>query len=149
MIHQRNGTLATVMQGSTCRWHVETNGTLAPTRDFAARVELFMVSPKVTDQGDPERRRLRPAALTAFAELAREGRAAWKIVCALPGDVERAVELFDQYRVPAEARWVMPEGRNADEVVAGARRMAQATLENGLNLTLRQHVFMYGTKRGH
>src|SRR5690606_26861957 len=46
---------------------VETNGTLAPCPELLARVDQWNVSPKLSNSGEPQRRRLLPAVLARFA----------------------------------------------------------------------------------
>ena len=106
----------------------------------------FSGSPKL-DQGDPEKKRLKPKALAVFADLADQGRCSWKVVCATPHDVHVAADLFRQYEVPPAARWVMPEGTTPQAVMDGARAIADAATHHRLNLTLRSHTLMYGQER--
>lgn len=128
-------------------WHVETNGTIAPNDAALAYVDHWSVSPKLGNQGDSERKRLKPKALAAFAELARGGAACWKFVATSPLDVDAAAQLAEHYGVPAWAVWIMPEGTTALEVLSGARLLADRVAGHGFNLTLRQQVLMYGQER--
>ena len=151
LIHQQNEALNDVWSASSGRgvvWHVETNGTRVPTAETIRRIDYFVVSPKVANQGDPEERRIKPAALATFAALAREQRkAAFKVVCSTPADVQAAYDFFERYAIPSEARWIMPEGATRDRLLTNARTIADTAARHGLNLTLRQHTLMYGTER--
>lgn len=148
LIHQQTTGWASLLAGLS-RWtvHVETNGTIAPTRDTKAAVDLFVVSPKVSTH-DPAKRRLNPVALSSFAYLAQQDQAAWKFVCQTPGDVATAAALCDEYGVPAGARWAMPEGVTPEAVLSGSRYIADAVTRHGFNLSLRTHALMYGAARG-
>ncbi len=150
LIHQHNDALTDAIRRlhtAGTRWHVETNGTRVPSSDSAALIDHFVVSPKVNPQGDPEKRRLNPVALTAFADLAGQGRASFKVVCRTPAEVEAAAEFFDRYAVPHAARWIMPEGVTPDRILATARTLHPTAVELGMNFTLRQHALLYGTER--
>ena len=132
------------------RVEVETNGTLDP--DPLDRYPLrFNVSPKLPRamSDDPEHRRIVPAALTRYGELAREGHAVWKLVVASTTDVTAGLDLADTYGVPRRAVWFMPEGNDPAGLVATAQAVAGTVLAAGANLTLRQHVLLWpGTERG-
>lgn len=147
LIHQGNPALQYALDVAPWEVHAETNGTIAPNAWALARIVHFTVSPKVVFQGDPEKKRLKDAPLRAFAALARNGRAAFKVVVADAEEVDAAARFFDAWDIPTHARWVMPEGVTADAVLTHARDIADAALEHGLNLTLRQHTLMYGTER--
>jgi organic radical activating enzyme len=148
LMHQTSPVLHELfaLMGGRVQWHVETNGTMKPTPALLDAVTHFTVSPKL-EQGDLERRRLRPKPLEDWAVVARHGRAIWKVVCRNADDVGAAYHLFSQYGVPESARWVMPEGTTADRVLKVSRRIAPSAAELGLNLTLRSHTLMYGQER--
>ena len=146
MIHQHNPALHEAIPPGV-EVHVETNGTLAPGPWASMRVTHFTVSPKVAAQGDPEHRRIRADALAVYAALAREGQAIFKVVVADVDDVLAANRFMDRFEVPHTARWVMPEGITAEVVVRRAVTIADVVAHLGMNLTLRQHVLMYGMER--
>lgn len=127
--------------------HVETNGTLVPQEWALERVAHFTVSPKLNDQGDPYSRRVKPGTLAAFAHLADEGRAIFKVVVRSVAEVHRVAQWMDAHHVPQAARWVMPEGTNKDVVLHRARLIADVVAAHGMNLSLRQHVLLYGAER--
>jgi organic radical activating enzyme len=146
LIHQGNPVLQEALDNDL-DLHVETNGTLIPNDWAWFRVSHFTVSPKLAYQGDPEHRRIRVRTLQEFARLARDGRAIFKVVVRDDKEVATAFDWFERLEVPEHARWVMPEGVEADVVLDRARQIAPAVAARGLNLTLRQHVLMYGTER--
>ena len=125
---------------------VETNGTLAPTADTARLVSRFNVSPKLANSGVPADRALVPDALAAFAALGAEGRAAFKFVVADPDDLDEVQAIVDTHGLAPV--WVMPEGRTPEAVLGGGRRLADAVVARGWNLTTRLHVVLWGDERG-
>lgn len=147
LIHQHSTVLHEAIPDEV-ELHVETNGTLVPGRWALDRVSHFTVSPKLATQGDPYSRRVRPGTLAAFAHLADTGRAIFKVVVRDVTEVEMVARWMDQYGVPPAARWVMPEGVVGTEVLHRARAIADTVARLGMNLSLRQHVLLYGMERG-
>jgi hypothetical protein len=109
-------------------------------------VSRFNVSPKLANSGVPAERALVPDALASFAALGAEGRAAFKFVVADPDDLDEVHAIVDAHGLAPV--WVMPEGRTADAVLGGGRRLADAVVARGWNLTTRLHVVLWGDERG-
>jgi organic radical activating enzyme len=149
MIHHRNAAL----MGALTEWpgdvHVETNGTITPGPWWDRRVTHWSVSPKLAHGGDPASRRIKHRPLAWFAERARTvgGRAAFKFVAREPADLDEVAWQVDLYHVPRTQVWIMPEGIDSTVLRDRAVTLAPHVARRGWNLTLRQHVAMYGTDR--
>lgn len=136
LIHAVNPALRAVL----ARWatlggriDVETNGTRPPA-DWPVRT--WVVSPKIGTRDPAKKRALHPA-------WVGRPNAILKVVCSSPEDVDRVADFgWDAHRV-----WVMPEGVEAGPLLDTARRIADAAARHGFNLSLRQHVLLYGTER--
>lgn len=148
LLHQTSPALTNLLRptGDGREWHVETNGTIPPNGLMGAYVHHWTVSPKLNTR-DPEKKRIKPKALQMFADLAAERRAIFKFVVTSDRDVDLAADLCEQYRLPTAQVWVMPEGVTPDAVLTGARLIADRAAYHGFNLSLRQHVLMYGEER--
>lgn len=125
---------------------VETNGTLAPTDETARLVSRFNVSPKLANSGVAADRSIVAAPLRAFAALGAEGRAVFKFVVAAPDGLDEVHTIVEAHGLAPV--YVMPEGRTADAVLEGGRRLADAVVARGWNLTTRLHVVLWGDQRG-
>lgn len=126
--------------------HVETNGTLSPTVELLRHVDYFTVSPKLPSARAGSRAINLPV-LQRFAELGWR-RAGFKVVVSTLDELSEAVELYEQVGVKRQARWVMPEGREALTVAVRLEQLTEAALKLGLNVTGRAHVMLWGTERG-
>jgi 7-carboxy-7-deazaguanine synthase len=124
---------------------VETNGTVVPTDLTAHRVTRLNVSPKLANSGEPEKRRIRPEALYA---LVMTGKAAFKFVCATPGDVDEAAAIVTAHRLPRGQVWIMPEGATPGTVLESLRAVADRTIAHRFRLTTRLHTLIWGDERG-
>jgi 7-carboxy-7-deazaguanine synthase len=124
---------------------VETNGTLAPLPELAARVTQWNVSPKLANSGEPLERRLRPAALAALLGTER----AWlKLVVATPADAEEAEQLLTATGWPRERVLLMPQGATRRELSERAPFVKAEALRRGLGYSPRLHVEHWDGARG-
>jgi 7-carboxy-7-deazaguanine synthase len=124
---------------------VETNGTLAPEPALAERVDQWNVSPKLSNGGDPESLRLRPAALAAL--LATE-RAYLKLVVGTAADVVEAEALIAGTGWSRDRVMLMPEAANRAELAERGGFVREAALIRGLRYSPRLHVERWDGARG-
>ena len=135
--------VAAIATASGRRVEVETNGTRVPTGQVTAVVSQFNVSPKLGNAAMPAHRRINVTALTA---LAATGKAVFKFVASDLADLDE-IDALVQYLGDSPI-WVMPEGVDAQKVLAGLRRLADPVIARGWNLGSRMHVLVWGDERG-
>ncbi len=111
---------------------IETNGTLPHPGWMDVR---YNVSPKLAHSGRASK--LHPSWLEAQNAI-------FKFVVRDVRDLDEVAP----YGIPAEKIWIMPEGTGATSGLARAREIADAVLDRGWNLTLRQHVLLWNNERG-
>ncbi len=148
MLHATNPVLRELLDRPGRIWHVETNGTIAPPLWMEDRVAHWSVSPKLSGSGDPAKKRLKPAALTRYTEMAKVGLAAFKFVVGDDLELIETDRLVREYRIPASQVWVMAEGTTAAAQIAGMRWLEPQAARRGWNLTPRLHVLMHDDERG-
>ncbi|HRO04792.1 MAG TPA: hypothetical protein PLS69_14420, partial [Terricaulis sp.] len=83
-----------------------TNGSIATSAELGARVDLFVVSPKLAHAGNDAAIALNDGALKAFAALAQ---AHFKFVCRTPEDVAAAAALAAAHVIAPARVSIMPE----------------------------------------
>ncbi len=128
-----------------CVFEVETNATRIPSPEFAAAVDQFNVSPKLSNAGMPESLRLNEAALRHFAQSPK----AWfKFVVAGPADLVEIQSLRSRYEIPRDRILLMPEGRVSAELDRSAPWLADTCRELGFRFCDRLHIRLWGDKRG-
>jgi 7-carboxy-7-deazaguanine synthase len=127
------------------RCEVETNGTVAPSAQMARLVHRFVVSPKLAHAGLPAPARLDADALRSFADL---DRSVLKIVAMGPEDLAEAASIAASAGFSPDRVWIMPLGTSADGTLDVARALAELVLQAGYNLSLRQHLLLWGDERG-
>jgi organic radical activating enzyme len=141
--------LTQIKELTGCRIDVESNGTRMPTADAEQAVDMFCISPKLGHAGDPERLRIVKPALRRYAELAAEGKAIFKFVAQSIDNFAEIDALLEDAGIPDDAVWIMPEGANAKDMLTTTYAIADAVIERGWNLSLRQHTIIWDTERAH
>lgn len=151
LMHQRNPALGYVLdaaRASGCPVHVETNGTVEPTREFRRRVFAFAVSPKMPHAGQ-HRGNQSPAMHRSWAAIARKNQRVFlKVVVRDAADVDSVVEWATALKWPLRQVWVMPLGTSTDDLLARWTEIASAAAAAGINACQRLHVLAWGDTKG-
>lgn len=130
------------------QFEIETAGTVPPVPLNGIRNLRFNVSLKLASSGNPLEVRRVPEAIVGL----RNKDSIFKFVIGADTgyeDINEIHDLIDQFSLPANRIWLMPEGRKPEEIIAGLQRINPIALHYGWNITGRQHVLIYGDKRGH
>jgi len=135
--------LAEMCRAAGRQVEIETNGAVAISPPILEAAWQLNVSLKLANSGMPASLRLRPAAIET---LAASGKAVWKFVATSPADLDEIAGLQRRYGLAPV--WVMPEGTDGGQVLAGLRELAGPVLERGWNLTPRLHTLLWGDARG-
>lgn len=125
------------------RIEVETAGTIKPTRELTDLVNQFNISPKLENSGNDLKTRYKPAVLSS---LQGTGKAAWKFVVTCPEDLDEVEHVVNMNSL--NPVYIMPEGKNREDVERCQSDIVGAVLNHGWNLTTRLHVLLYGNRRG-
>jgi organic radical activating enzyme len=131
--------------GSEWLVEIETNGTQEPSATLLARVDQWNVSVKLSNSGNRESLRLRPAAL---ARLRDSGRAWLKLVVATEGDVAEADALRRSLGWPEARVLLMPQAATRDELALRMPRVAELAAARGYRVSPRLHIELFGGRRG-
>lgn len=127
-----------------CPIHIETAGTLMPTRTTNVLVSQFVVSPKLENSKNRASKRYKPDVLTWF----NNHHAHFKFVVADLDDFFEIDTIVHNIGIPANHVWIMPEGVSAPRQLAFGRHLWTKTLEHGYNMSLRSHILLWGNERG-
>lgn len=130
---------------STVFIEVETNGTLAPLPVLRDRVNQWNLSPKLSNSGEPETRRVREDVLSEFRALENSY---LKFVVDGGERVQEALQLIDRLRWPKERVLLMPQAQTPEELLERQVSVAQACSSLGLRFSPRLHVQLWGQQRG-
>ncbi len=147
LMHRSSPALKAVLDSIAADVHVETNGTLIPPQWMVERVAWWSVSPKLPHSGVRSSKAVKPKALAAFADLARQGRAGFKVVARTPDDVPLVAGMADTYDLPRYTVTVMAEGVTPVEQLHTMRLLEPAVVAHGLTMTPRLHSLLHGEAR--
>lgn len=144
LLWQRTPAWAAFLDAMPGDMHMETNGTIAPTADTAARFAHFTVSPKIGAMGaaDPVKRRIRPDVIAQFNILAAAGKAAFKFVAGTVDDVDQVAALVREHRIPPGAVYVMPLGETHDESRQTGRDIVDRVMHHRFHMSGRLHLLL-------
>ncbi|QYN37817.1 7-carboxy-7-deazaguanine synthase QueE [Pseudonocardia sp. DSM 110487] len=123
--------------GTSVRLLVETQGTITPAREVAELVDVFVVNVKLAHSGVARTARIVPEAIAA---LAVTGKAHWKFVARTISDLGEIADLVEEFAL--RPVWVVPYGTTPAAVLDGQRRLADAVLGRGWNLSTRLHILL-------
>jgi 7-carboxy-7-deazaguanine synthase len=135
-----------VGQRTHYRAAIETAGTIVPNgrlRGYWDRLH-WNVSIKLSGSGNPEHKRIVPEAIDAYVDMGAD----IKFVVKDEGDQEEVEELVHRFSIPPKTVWIMPEGIDAVTILDRARKFEKWVTMNKFNLTLRQHILLFGDARG-
>ena len=136
--------LIPVLQDVGFKVAVETAGTIDPlTLAFAHGIQ-WTVSPKLSSSQNAKDKRYKPDILDIYRDM----HADFKFVIASSDDLFEAQRIVEDHGINRAHVWIMPEGIDADTIIRRARAIAPKVEQLGWNLTLRQHVLLYGDQRG-
>ncbi len=124
---------------------VETNGTVAPRPELLARVDQWNVSPKLSNGGDAERLRIKPAALTALRDT---GRAWLKLVIRGDEDRAEAEAVVGLIEWPRDRVMLMPQANTRQELAERSPEVARVCVATGYRFSPRLHLELFDGRRG-
>jgi 7-carboxy-7-deazaguanine synthase len=124
---------------------IETAGTIVPSDYMQSWANInWNVSVKLESSGNEEDKRIVPQAIRAFVQMGVD----FKFVVQTQKDAAEVEDLVREFDIPRDTVWIMPEGIDAVTILDRARKLERWVREQRFNLTLRQHVLLFGDERG-
>ena len=124
---------------------IETNGTVVPVSDIIAAVDHWSVSPKLGNSGNPLSSREIPLSYKMFSALLNSH---FKYVVENQDDFAELREIESKYKLNREKIILMPEARNAEELIQKSKWLVELCKENGFLFSTRLQILLVGDKRG-
>lgn len=132
---------------------VETNGTVVPNDEFAANVNLFNVSLKLSNSGHNTDRRLKHDAINWHIDNHQSTTglhrgSVFKFVVANNADIEEIESLADQFDIPNSMVTVMPAGQTRGQLRETYPKVAELAQDQNWRFTPRLHVEIWNQQTG-
>jgi 7-carboxy-7-deazaguanine synthase len=121
---------------------IETAGTIIPSEWWAGEV-TFNCSPKLDNSGNSLFVRRKEKALAQLNELQTN----FKFVVVDGNDFNEIHELINLINIDPDQVWIMPEGITQEAIIEHGRHVVNYVLSQGWNLTMRNHISLWGAER--
>ncbi|HEX5707164.1 MAG TPA: 7-carboxy-7-deazaguanine synthase QueE, partial [Pyrinomonadaceae bacterium] len=122
----------------------ETNGTIAPPREFLELCSLVVVSPKLSNSGMEPSVRI----VDALESLLDAPQVVLKFVADSEQDFQEIESLQKRFGIAAQRIWIMPRGRTAEAVAQTGQAIIDKVIASGYNYSTRLHLTLFGEKQG-
>jgi organic radical activating enzyme len=123
---------------------IETNGTVEPLKDLIDIVDLFNVSPKLSNSGEPYEKRIHPEVLFKFVKLVSQ----FKFVISDLHDISETHSIIKKIKIPNHMVWFMPAASTKQELEDIQNSVAQYAVVNHYNYSNRLHIQIWNQKTG-
>jgi len=124
---------------------IETNGTIIPKKELVELVNLFTVSPKLSNSDVKYEHRIRKEALTYFSNL---DKCVFKFVIKDEKDIEEVLSLAKEFNIKSEKIMLMPEGTDEETIISRSRWLVELCKAHNFRYSPRIHIILWGNKRG-
>lgn len=123
---------------------VETNGTIIPSKELQLIVNYWNCSPKLSNSGEPYKRRVNPLAII---ELNKQSNIIFKFVIDKREDLLDILEDYGDY-LSMNYVCLMPAGDSQDKLENTRKIVAELCIEQGLRYSERLHIVIWNQKTG-
>lgn len=129
---------------------VETNGSIAARPECLEAVNLFTVSYKTSNSGNPPYELKMAGGLTIAGGAAPEvaKKCVYKFVVCREEDFEEIESVIQKYALPVDKIFLMPEGATREEVLQKQPFVMDYCARRGYRFSPRLHVMAWGASRG-
>jgi 7-cyano-7-deazaguanosine (preQ0) biosynthesis protein QueE len=124
---------------------IETNGTILPVDRIAYLVDLFNVSPKLSNSGNPLHLREKPDVIKFFNDI---DNSIFKFVVSNKNDVKEALKFVKKYKIKLEKVWLMPECKDFESFRKTGKWLVDVCKTFNVNFSPRLQIVLWGSKRG-
>jgi 7-carboxy-7-deazaguanine synthase len=122
---------------------IETNGTIAPSEELQNEVQLFNVSPKLSNSGNDKSQTLNTKAIGVFNKT----NSIFKFVVSDKKDYNEIIEDYSNL-IDRERIYLMPAGENQKLLNQTKQYVAELCIRENFNFSTRLHIEIWDKKTG-
>lgn len=128
---------------------IETNGTIMPDKEIALMTNLFNVSPKLSNSGMPEKRRIVGEVLRWLASRSHVDHAIFKFVVSDAADWEEIEhDYIRPFDIPQQQTWLMPACDARSQIKESWPIVAEIAKKKKTNFSPRLQVAIWDQTTG-
>ena len=125
---------------------IENECTIMPTPALLSTIDCWNNSPKLSNSGEPIKKRVHPEVLYTLSALKNSW---FKFVIDCPCDWEEIVETFViPGFIPKEKIILMPKGASREEVSQNREMVVNLAIQHGVRYSTREHIVLWDKQKG-
>lgn len=126
---------------------IETNGTLVPGFEMNRVVSHYNISPKLSNSGEPEEKRVNNYAITALADAFASK--CWKFVVNSESDIDEIMDTYvNPYKLRHQEVYLMPEGGTRESLSKNSSLVAELCKTHNFRYSPRLHIDIWDEATG-
>ena len=127
------------------KFDIETCGAIVPNKFIQERMDHWNISPKLENSHNDLRKRRNPKALQTLASMPNSD---FKFVVSCLEDVAEIKEIVELAGMPSDRVFLMPLGTTVEELDKNEVYIDELVKETGYTKSTREHIRLFGNKRG-
>lgn len=124
---------------------IETNGTISPKGTIFQKVDLFNCSPKLSNSGEPEKKRIKKEVLHL---LNLTPNSIFKFVVSDKKDIEEIQDIINSVNIKNDKIYLMPSAENQKQLKIFTEIAVEECLKYGYNFSTRLQIIIWNETTG-
>ena len=124
---------------------IETNGTLTPKGKLFNFIDLINCSPKLSNSGEIESKRLKINVLQFYTLTPKS---IFKFVVSRNEDIKEIKDIIKKTNISSEKIYLMPSAKDKKELEKNTKIVTELCLDNGYNFSTRLQIIIWNETTG-
>ena len=124
---------------------IETNGTLTPKGKLFNYIDLINCSPKLSNSGEPEKKRIKINTLQFYSLTPKS---IFNFVVSRIEDLQEIYDIIERANIPRDKVYLMPSAQDQKELDLNTKLVSSICLENNYNFSTRLQIIIWNETTG-